>query len=159
MVQKKLAQDFYGLVAASVSKSRYQDMYGTTFDRIYDNQFNFTLEGGYIPNNEPDQLIEDCAAELKRANIADKFWCLTPLPARHTKCEHCETNDRDYRKPDFLASLPLRQGASRQECDPALQAIEQRKRTRSVRNDDIDVGFPGKRQRYQHDQQVGIAHG
>lgn len=52
MVQKKLAQDFYGLVAASVSKSRYQDMFGSTFDRIYDNQFNFTLEGGYIPNNE-----------------------------------------------------------------------------------------------------------
>jgi len=52
MVQKKLAEDFYGLVAASVSKSRYQDMYGDTYDRIYDNQFNFTLEGGYIPNNE-----------------------------------------------------------------------------------------------------------
>jgi hypothetical protein len=52
MVQKKLAQDFYGLVAGSVSKSRYQDLYGTTFDRIYDNQFNFTLEGGYIPNND-----------------------------------------------------------------------------------------------------------
>jgi len=51
MVQKKLAQDFYGLVAGSISKSRYQDMYGDTYDRIYDNQFNFTLEGGYIPNN------------------------------------------------------------------------------------------------------------
>ncbi|MCK5087287.1 MAG: TonB-dependent receptor, partial [Melioribacteraceae bacterium] len=51
MIQKKLARDFYGLVAGSISKSRYQDMFGDTYDRIYDNQFNFTLEGGYIPNN------------------------------------------------------------------------------------------------------------
>jgi len=51
MIQKKLAQDFYGLVAGSISKSRYQNMFGDTYDRIYDNQFNFTLEGGYIPNN------------------------------------------------------------------------------------------------------------
>lgn len=52
MVQKKLASDFYGLVSASLSKSRYKDLFGTWHDRIYDNQFNFTVEGGYIPNNE-----------------------------------------------------------------------------------------------------------
>lgn len=51
-VQKKLAEDFYGLAAASYSKARYQDLTGKWYDRIYDNQFNFTLEGGYIPNNE-----------------------------------------------------------------------------------------------------------
>lgn len=52
MVQKKLASDFYGLVSGSYSKSRYKDLTGSWHDRIYDNEFNFTLEGGYIPNDE-----------------------------------------------------------------------------------------------------------
>lgn len=52
MLQKKLASDFYGLVSASYSKSRFKDLLGNWHDRIYDNEFNFTLEGGYIPNNE-----------------------------------------------------------------------------------------------------------
>ena len=51
MLQKKLASDFYGLAAASFSKSRYRDLYGDWYDRMYDNRFNFTLEGGYIPND------------------------------------------------------------------------------------------------------------
>jgi len=51
MVQKKLASDFYGLVSASYSKTKYKDLNGDWYDRIYDNEFNFTLEGGYIPNN------------------------------------------------------------------------------------------------------------
>jgi len=52
MVQKKLASDFYGLVSASYSKTRYKDLNNDWHDRIYDNEFNFTLEGGYIPNKE-----------------------------------------------------------------------------------------------------------
>ncbi|MCB0743962.1 MAG: TonB-dependent receptor, partial [Ignavibacteriae bacterium] len=52
MIQKKLAADFYGLVSASYSKTRYKDLNNDWHDRIYDNQFNFTFEGGYIPNNE-----------------------------------------------------------------------------------------------------------
>ena len=52
MIQKKLASDFYGLVSASYSKTRYKDLNGDWYDRIYDNEFNFTFEGGYIPNNE-----------------------------------------------------------------------------------------------------------
>jgi len=52
MVQKKLASDFYGLASASYSKARYKDLNGTWRDRIYDNIYNVTLEGGYIPNDE-----------------------------------------------------------------------------------------------------------
>jgi hypothetical protein len=52
MIQKKLAADFYGLVSGSISKSRYRDLNGNWYNRIYDNQFNFTFEGGYIPNDE-----------------------------------------------------------------------------------------------------------
>jgi len=52
ILQKKLAEDFYGLVTASVSKTRYKDYFGNWHNRIYDNQFNFNLEGGYIPGND-----------------------------------------------------------------------------------------------------------
>lgn len=51
ILQKKLAEDFYGLVTASVSKTRYRDYFGNWHNRIYDNQFNFNVEGGYIPGN------------------------------------------------------------------------------------------------------------
>jgi hypothetical protein len=52
MLQKKLAEDFYGLVSGSVSGSTYKDYNGKLHSRIYDNKFNFNLEGGYIPGNE-----------------------------------------------------------------------------------------------------------
>lgn len=52
LLQKKLAKDFYGMAALSISKTRYSDLNSNWYDRIYDNQFNFTLEGGYVPNDE-----------------------------------------------------------------------------------------------------------
>jgi hypothetical protein len=51
-LQKKLAKDFYGLVSGSLSNSGYKDYFGKRHDRIYDNRFNFNIEGGYIPGNE-----------------------------------------------------------------------------------------------------------
>ncbi len=52
MVQKKLAEDFYGMISTSYSKTRYKDLNGDWHDRIYDNVFNSNIEGGYIPNDE-----------------------------------------------------------------------------------------------------------
>lgn len=52
MVQKKLAENFYGLAAGSISKSKYKDVDGNWHDRIYDNLFNINIEGGYILNDE-----------------------------------------------------------------------------------------------------------
>jgi hypothetical protein len=52
ILQKKLAEDFYGLVSGSLSNSSYRDYFGNWHDRIYDNQFNFNIEGGYIPSND-----------------------------------------------------------------------------------------------------------
>jgi hypothetical protein len=52
ILQKKLAEDFYGLVSGSISNSSYRDYFGNWHDRIYDNQFNFNIEGGYIPSND-----------------------------------------------------------------------------------------------------------
>jgi len=51
LIQKKLAQDFYGLVSASYFRSRYRDYHGVWRDRIYDNQYVFNVIGGYRPNN------------------------------------------------------------------------------------------------------------
>lgn len=52
ILQKKLAEDFYGLVSGSFSNTSYKDYSGTWHNRIYDNRFNFNLEGGYIPSND-----------------------------------------------------------------------------------------------------------
>lgn len=50
MIQKKLAEDFYGLISGSVFRSRYRDYNGTWRNRIYDNRWMATIEGGYKPN-------------------------------------------------------------------------------------------------------------
>jgi hypothetical protein len=51
-LQKKLAEDFYGLISGALSNSGYYDYFGDRHDRIYDNRFNFNLEGGYIPGSD-----------------------------------------------------------------------------------------------------------
>jgi hypothetical protein len=51
MVQKKLAKDIYGMISGAYSKARYRGYDGIWYDRAYDNQFNFNIEGGYKPNN------------------------------------------------------------------------------------------------------------
>jgi hypothetical protein len=50
MLQKKLAEDFYGVVGGSFFRSRYRDLNGTWRDRLYDNKATITVEGGYKPN-------------------------------------------------------------------------------------------------------------
>lgn len=52
ILQKKLAKDFYGMVSGAISNTRYKDYFGDWYNRIYDNQFNFNIEGGYIPGND-----------------------------------------------------------------------------------------------------------
>lgn len=49
-IQKKLAKDYYGLISGSYSKATYEGYSGIKYDRIYDNRFNFAIEGGYKPN-------------------------------------------------------------------------------------------------------------
>lgn len=52
MVQKKMAEDFYGIVSGSYSRSRYKGSENIWRDRVYDNIYNFNFEGGYLPNDE-----------------------------------------------------------------------------------------------------------
>lgn len=47
MIQKKLADKLYGVISGSYSRTRYQDINGTWRDRIYDNRYIFSVEGGY----------------------------------------------------------------------------------------------------------------
>ena len=50
LVQKKLSGGFYGLAAGSFSRSEYQAGDGVWRDRVYDNQWTASVEGGYKPN-------------------------------------------------------------------------------------------------------------
>lgn len=50
LVQKKLARNFYGLVSGAYFETRYQGGDGIWRNRVFDNRFLFSLEGGYKPN-------------------------------------------------------------------------------------------------------------
>ena len=50
LLQKKLAVDFYGLVSGSLFRSEYRDLTGKWRNRAYDNQYLFSVIGGYKLN-------------------------------------------------------------------------------------------------------------
>ncbi len=50
-VQKKLAQDFYGLVSASYFRTKYKGGDDKWRNRVFDNRVIFSLQGGYKPND------------------------------------------------------------------------------------------------------------
>ncbi|PID58411.1 MAG: hypothetical protein CR986_07850 [Ignavibacteriae bacterium] len=52
VLQKKLAENFYGMISGSYSRLEYKDFNGDWHDRIFDNQINFNIDGGYIFNDE-----------------------------------------------------------------------------------------------------------
>ena len=52
LIQKKLAQNFYGLASASYFKSEYRDAGGNWKERVFDNRYIMSLEGGYKPNTK-----------------------------------------------------------------------------------------------------------
>ena len=51
MMQKKLAEDFYGLVSFSYSTTEYAALDNIWRKRVYDNKIIASIEGGYKPNN------------------------------------------------------------------------------------------------------------
>jgi hypothetical protein len=52
LVQKKMAREVYGMVSASVFRSRYRGYDGVWRNRAWDNRYLFTIIGGYKPNAE-----------------------------------------------------------------------------------------------------------
>ena len=51
-LQKKLAEDFYGLASVCYSSARYRGLDGIWRDRVFDNRAIFSIEGGYKPSNK-----------------------------------------------------------------------------------------------------------
>jgi len=51
-VQKKLVEGTYGMVSGGLSRSEYRGLDGVWRDRVYDNRFVASVEGGYKPNNK-----------------------------------------------------------------------------------------------------------
>jgi CarboxypepD_reg-like domain/TonB dependent receptor-like, beta-barrel/TonB-dependent Receptor Plug Domain len=50
IVQKKLAQSFYGMISGSFSQAKYTALDDIERNRLYDNRYTFNIEGGYKPN-------------------------------------------------------------------------------------------------------------
>jgi hypothetical protein len=51
-VQKKMADDIYGLIACSYFNTNYTGSNGKVYDRVYDNKVTFAAEGGYKLNEK-----------------------------------------------------------------------------------------------------------
>ncbi len=51
-IQKKLARKIYGIICCSYFRSRYKGLDGKWRERVYDNRFIFSVEGGYKPNKK-----------------------------------------------------------------------------------------------------------
>jgi hypothetical protein len=51
LLQKRLAEDFYGQIGASGFSSRYRDLDGSWRPRIHDNRFLLNVVGGYKPSH------------------------------------------------------------------------------------------------------------
>jgi len=51
IVQKKFAKDFYGMISGSYSTAKYKALESSWYNRIYDNRYNFAVEGGYKPSH------------------------------------------------------------------------------------------------------------
>ncbi|MBI5726917.1 MAG: TonB-dependent receptor [Ignavibacteriales bacterium] len=51
LIQKKLADEIYGLFSLGYSKAKYRGYNNTWYDRMYDNRVNLTAEGGYLPGS------------------------------------------------------------------------------------------------------------
>jgi len=52
MLQRKMADGIYGIVSGSYFRSRYEDAFGVWRDRVYDNEWIFSVIGGYKPNQD-----------------------------------------------------------------------------------------------------------
>lgn len=52
ILQKKLMSNIYGMASASYSENKYRGADGIKRARATDNVFNFSMEGGYKPDNE-----------------------------------------------------------------------------------------------------------
>lgn len=50
LIQKKLARNFYGLVSTSYFQTQYRDQNDSWRNRVFDNRFVFSIEGGYKPD-------------------------------------------------------------------------------------------------------------
>ncbi len=50
LIQKKLAEKIYGVIGVSYFRTRYRDFDGVWRNRMYDNRYIFSMEGGYKIN-------------------------------------------------------------------------------------------------------------
>jgi hypothetical protein len=50
MLQKKMTDNFYGMLSGTYFRSRYMDLNKEWHDRSYDNRYFMSIQGGYRPN-------------------------------------------------------------------------------------------------------------
>ena len=97
LLQKKLAEQVYGLVSASVFRSRYTDAEGIDRNRLFDTRALFNVIGGYKPNDtwefsvrwtysggRPVTPLDEAASAL----AGDEVWDISSFNAERLPAYH-----------------------------------------------------------------------
>lgn len=97
LVQKKLAQQVYGLASASVFRSRYTDAQGIDRNRLFDTKVLFNVIGGYKPSDiwefsvrwtysggRPVTPLDEAAS----AQFGDEVWDISSFNAERLPAYH-----------------------------------------------------------------------
>ena len=97
LLQKKLAQQVYGLASASLFRSRYTDAQGVDRNRLFDNKVLFNVIGGYKPNDvwefsvrwtysggRPVTPLDETAS----AQFGDEVWDISAFNAERLPAYH-----------------------------------------------------------------------
>ena len=97
LLQKKLAEQVYGLASASYFRARYTDAQGVDRNRLFDNKVLFNVIGGYKPNDiwefsvrwtysggRPVTPLDEIASE----QFGDEVWDISSFNAERLPAYH-----------------------------------------------------------------------
>ena len=97
LLQKKLAEQVYGLASASYFRARYTDAQGVDRNRLFDNKVLFNVIGGYKPNDiwefsvrwtysggRPVTPLDEAASE----QFGDEVWDISSFNAERLPAYH-----------------------------------------------------------------------
>lgn len=97
MLQKKLAEQVYGLISASYFRARYTDFEGVERNRLFDNRVLFNVIGGYKPSDVWEVSIRWSYAggrpvtpfdEVASQQLGDEVWDLSRFNAERLPAYH-----------------------------------------------------------------------
>ena len=97
LLQKKLAEQVYGLASATYFRSKYTDSQGIERNRLFDNRLLFNVIGGYKPNDTWEFSVRWTYSggrpvtpfdEAASTQVGDEVWNLSEFNAERLPAYH-----------------------------------------------------------------------